>query len=965
MKKLWLVGALSVGASACVPDIAQDPPPNVVLAQFDPSASPPVVPSPNDLAFNEATQRVNAPINPLTSLAEQEFTRDYLNTLNGFPVSAVATTKIVDLDPSTINANTVRFVDLQAGTPLATPAVTPTISYNEDTDVLSIAPPATGWPKRGRYAVALIGGENGLKGVGGKPVVGSATWSFINSDVSLVTCEELTAPDCRSRTDIIPSKEEDPVKRLADQNASALRLEQLRRGYSKILTAIAGPNGKREDIVLMWTYRIMDMPEVTFDPVGGVVPFPNDLLLKRTTNPDGTTTTQVQLPIPPNASPTQQQLFAGLNTLDGFSTSSAIVSENGLTQGILQAGSTLDPANLATATGVFNLSGTNQPKVVPCISCASSRKPDGTPQEGPQQLQFIPGVAGIKDGQPTISPVPLDEKTTYAAVLTTDLKDTLGKPIAPAAVFALLRLSQPLSVDGKSQVSAVSDAQAHALEPLRAGLKPMFDGLAASANLPRSKIALAWAFTTQSTVSTLAQLHALPAGTYGAAGLPDAPLGLADRTSILLGQMGTLPKADIGQIFQGTLILPFALNSPTGTLNPAEPRFDHVPFLLVLPKRPAVDAAVDWPVAIFSHALRNSHTSALAIANELAKKGFATLSYDSPFHGDRSSCVGVATAASLPSDDYACANPSAQRCETDPLKVGTYGRCVARTEAGRTACDPTAAGADLSCSALGQGRCVSDGKCEGGTFGLSPGTSNQAISGWNFIRPDNLFATRDNFRQHAIDLGQAERVIQSAAIDQLLTAANGGTPTALDGSKIVYVGQSLGGMLGTLSTSVSSNVGNVALNVPGGDLTNILLTSPNPDFAKARAAFLATLAAEQIVPGTPPFDQFIGLAKMVLDPADPVNYAFSVLNSKDGPKERNALIHYISQDEVVPTSSTASLISAATNRPESAKKPIVSLVTAAEPQEERHGFLLNFKFPATTAEAQADVAGFLQTGALP
>ncbi|ADO68592.1 hypothetical protein [Stigmatella aurantiaca] len=960
MKKLWLVGALSVGASACVPDIAQDPPPNVALAQFDPSASPPVVPSPNDLAFDEATQRVNAPINPLTSPAEQEFTRDYLNTLNGFPVSAVATAKIADLDPSTINASTVRFIDLQAGTPVATPPVTPSISYNEDTDTLSIAPPATGWPKRGRYAVALIGGDNGLKGVGGKQVVGSATWSFINSDVPLVTCEELTAPDCRSRTDIIPSKETDPVKRLADQNASALRLEQLRRSYSDIIKAIVGPNGKREDVVLMWTYRIMDMPEVTFDPVGGVVPFPNDLLLKRTGN-----TTQVQLPIPPNASPTQQQLFAGLNTLDGFSTSSAIVSENGLTQGILEAGSTLDAANLATATGVYNLTGPTQPQVVPCISCASSRKPDGTPQGGPQQLQFIPGVMEMKNGQPTLSPVPLNEKTTYAAVLTTDLKDTLGKQIAPPAVFALLRLSHPLSVDGKSQVSAVSDAQAFALEPLRAGLKPLFDGLEASAKLPRSKIALAWAFTTQSTVSTLAQLYALPSKTYGAAGLPDAPLGLEDRTSILLGQMGTLPKADIGQIFQGTLILPFALNSPTGTLNPTAPRFDHVPFLLVLPKRPAVDAAVNWPVAIFSHALRNSHTSALAIANELAKKGFATLSYDSPFHGDRSSCTGVAAAAGLPSDDYACANPSTQRCETDPLKVGTYGRCVARTEAARAACDPAAAGADLFCSAEGQGRCASDSKCEGGTFGLSPGTSNQAISGWNFIRPDNLFATRDNFRQHAIDLGQAERVIQSAAIDQLLTSANRGTATGLDGTKIVYVGQSLGGMLGTLSTSVSENVGNVALNVPGGDLTNILLTSPHPDFVKARNAFLATLAAEQIVPGTPPFDQFIGLAKMVLDPADPVNYAYSVLNSAEGPKDRSALIHYITQDEVVPTSSTEALISAATHRPAAAKKPAISLVTAAEPQEERHGFLLNFKAPATTAQAQADVAGFLQTGTLP
>jgi fermentation-respiration switch protein FrsA (DUF1100 family) len=962
MKKLWLAGALCVGASACTPDIAQDPPPDVVIAQFDPAASPAVVPSPNDLAYDENTKRVNAPINPQAPLAEQEFTRDYLNTLNGFPVSAVATTKIVDLDPATINAGTVRFIDLQAGTALATPPVTPTIAYNPETDLLTIAPPATGWPKRGRYAVALIGGANGLKGVGGKPVVGSATWSFINSDESLVTCEELTAPDCRSRTDIIPSRKTDPVERLADQNASALRLEQLRRGSRELIRAAAGPGGKPEDVVLLWTYRIMDMPEVTFDPAASVVPFPNDLLLKRTENDDGTTSTQVQLPIPPDASPTQKQLLAGINTLDGFSTTSAIVSENSPTRGILEEGSTLNAANLATATALINLTGTVQPKVVACISCASSRNPDGTPQNSPQQLQLIPGVAAVSNGQPAIKPVPLEEKTTYAAVLTTDLKDDKGRPVAPPAAFALIRLSHPLFENGKSQVSAVSDAQAQALEPLRAGYKAMFDGLEAGAKIPRSKIALAWPFTTQSTVSTLARLHALPGSTYSTAGLPETPLGLADRTAIILGQMGALPKADIGQIFQGTMILPFALNSPTGTLNPTAPRLDHVPFLLVLPKRPAQDAPVNWPVAVFSHALRNSHTSALAIANELAKKGFATLSYDSPFHGDRSSCAGVAASAGLQSDDYACANPSTQRCETDPAKVATYGRCVARADGERAACNPAAAGADLMCGAQGQGRCAADAKCEGGTFALAPGSTNTAISGWNFVRPDNLFATRDNFRQHAIDLGQAERVIQSDAIDKLLTDANGGTATALDGSKIVYVGQSLGGILGTLSTSVAPAVGNVVLNVPAGDLTSVLLTSTAPDFVKARTAFLQTLAAESIVPGTAAFDQFIGLAKLILDPADPLNYATSV---QTGAKARNVLIQYVTRDEVLPNATTEALISAAKRGDDKATKPVVSLVNAPDNLTERHGFLLNFQDPSVTVPAQNAATQFLQTGALP
>src|SRR5262245_60599990 len=252
MKKLLLVGALTLGAVSCTPDIKQDPPPDVVLADFNPSASPAVVPTPTDLAINQETGLVNAPIDPTASPAQQEFTRDYLNTLNGFPTSVTASTKIVDLDKSTVNTNTVKFIDLLAGTPIATRAVTPTIAYDEDTDLLQVAPPTGGWPKGGKYAVVLMGGENGLKGVGGKAVVGSSVWTLATLEQPLVTCEDLTASDCKPSTDLIPSTKEDPVERLADQTASALRLEQLRRSYKKLLDALQAQGVNRKDVVLLW-----------------------------------------------------------------------------------------------------------------------------------------------------------------------------------------------------------------------------------------------------------------------------------------------------------------------------------------------------------------------------------------------------------------------------------------------------------------------------------------------------------------------------------------------------------------------------------------------------------------------------------------------------------------------------------------------------------------------------------------
>ncbi|HVG62136.1 MAG TPA: hypothetical protein VNA24_26465, partial [Hyalangium sp.] len=287
MKKLLLVGVLTLSGASCAPEIAQDDPPEYVLADFNPAASPAVVPTPNDLAIDSATGLVNAPIDTSAPAAQQEFTKDYLNTLNGFPTSVTASTKIPGLDKTSVTATSVRFIDLLQGTPIATPPVTPTIAYQDDTGLLIIAPPATGWPKGGRYAVALVGGDNGLKGTNGQKVVGSSVWSLASLEKPLVTCEDLTAPDCQASTDLIPSTKEDPVERMADQTATALRLEQLRRAYKPLLDAVASQGVKREDIVLLWTFRIMNMPEATFDPAGSIVPFPNDLLLVR--NSDGTT----------------------------------------------------------------------------------------------------------------------------------------------------------------------------------------------------------------------------------------------------------------------------------------------------------------------------------------------------------------------------------------------------------------------------------------------------------------------------------------------------------------------------------------------------------------------------------------------------------------------------------------------------------------------------------------------------
>ncbi len=427
-----------------------------------------------------------------------------------------------------------------------------------------------------------------------------------------------------------------------------------------------------------------------------------------------------------------------------------------------------------------------------------------------------------------------------------------------------------------------------------------------------------------------------------------------------------LPTTSIGKIFQGNIVAPFALTGTGGTLNPTAPRFDRVPFVLTTPN--TAMPTDGYPVTVFSHGLSGNHMNALAMASALSSQGYAVFSIDSPFHGERSSCVGSAALLGQTSDDAACADPVTQRCETTltAATAATYGRCVARDPATAATCDPAPTASpngDLDCSLANQGRCLSTGKCEGGDFRRASAGGPPVISGANFLNLGNLFATRDNFRQHTIDLGQVVRVVGSNEIDAQLAGASGNAALKLDGTKLVYVGQSLGGILGTLSTSVSPSVGNVVLNVPGGNLTDILLTSPAPSFVQARTAFLAGLSAQGINPGTAAFDQFIGLAKMILDPADPVNYSYHVLNGTV-PADRKALVQYIVNDEITPNATTQSLINAANNRDPS-KKDLATSAANPAGLTERHGYLLNFRDRPVTEAAQNEAIQFLRTGALP
>lgn len=856
-------------------------------AVFDPASSPPRIPTPTDLAIDPATGLVNAPVDPTATAAEQEFVRDYLNTLDGFPTTVTASASVVGapLDPASVSPATVvvqDVTDLQAG---GTGAVAVTTTYDLSTNRFTISPD-TAWQKGHTYAIALVGGEGGLTGQDGVPLGASTTWALARSSSPLVSCQDLTSTSCRTSISVAPIT-----------LPQALSLERVRRGLAPVLDALDGAGIPREDVALLWTFRIVSQPEATFDPAGSVIPFPNNLLLEDPTGP----APRVNLP-DPGGSPLLSALITGLNTLDGFSLTAPAVSENSPTLGATDLGE-IDEATLAAGAGLVALTpGALQPQVNVCVDCTSSLAADGSIPENPPQLQYVPVV-------------PLAEQTTYGAFLSTAAKSTEGKSVVANPVFAFVRSSAPL-VDGNgvSQVSALTDAQAQALEPLRQGLAPVIDGLVA-AGIARRDLSLAWAYRTQSSFSQLQALQGVPATLQTAGVLSTDVTGAADDalTAAVAGIYGA--GNQIGTVFSGTLEIANLLTGPNGTLDPGSPDIQTVPFLLTVPTGTA--PAGGWPVVLFGHGLSGSRSSALFIANAFAAAGRATLAIDTNQHGARSDCRGSGgRVPGVATDADACAS----------------GACSAST-----------------------------GTCAGG-FAPNPGDPTgitPAISGWNIIEPTNLFATRDRFRQQVVDLAQLVQVVRASGPASLSTLAGG-----LSGEGIAYVGQSLGGILGTLFTAASPDVERAVLNAPGGGLTDILLTAPA--FSAQAASFNALLAGAGLPQGTPGYDDFIRITRWVVDPADPLNAGVFLRNAPGVPAQRDVLLQYITQDQVIPNPTTEALIAAANAGEQDLAVSLFDPPLADRPLAARHGFLLvPGTDPTTTTDAQTEAATFITSGQRP
>jgi pimeloyl-ACP methyl ester carboxylesterase len=473
----------------------------------------------------------------------------------------------------------------------------------------------------------------------------------------------------------------------------------------------------------------------------------------------------------------------------------------------------------------------------------------GVVRELASPAEFVVAQASSDATGRTIAVVPtraLKQLTSYMVVVTDDVRDQAGNDATPDQTYFLTQRTSPLCVNGVSTDPLIANAQACALEPLRL-LTNAQEAAAASRGIPRSEIVLSWVATTQSitpVLSAVQQISTARNATLANTGLTTAAVGLPPVADIYIGILplpyylsapgvgGNPPTAVLTGFWRaapGAYVPPFnqAGLDPTSTnitfANPIPVATTTVtvPVLLTIPNANSgrTKPAAGWPIVIFNHGITRNRTDALAISATFAARGFAVIAIDQPLHG-----VG----------------PTGS---TAPFYIEN-------TPFGAAASERTF---DVDLINNSTGAAGPDGVID--------------TSGAHYINLASLLTSRDNLRQ-----SQADLIVLAKSIP--LFSYDGDAVADFDGSRISFVGQSLGAITGTAFVAVEPSVNVAVLNVPGGGIAQLLNGSPT-----FGPRIRAGLAAAGIQAGTPTFDQFLGAAQQAVDAADPINWTSVTANN--------------------------------------------------------------------------------------
>ncbi len=336
----------------------------------------------------------------------------------------------------------------------------------------------------------------------------------------------------------------------------------------------------------------------------------------------------------------------------------------------------------------------------------------------------------------------------------------------------------------------------------------------------------------------------------------DALVGVPTGARSGIGYPDGIVHDAIGAVVLGSFEAPWYLGASTAHLGrveldaagaPIAKGATTVPFLLTVP-RDSGKGLAKTPVLIFQHGLNASRAQVLAVANDYARAGYATIGIDALWHGER--------------------------------------RPGARDEKHAFGTTPGPDG-------------LADDTEYGASMVFFDFNGDDAVS----IRPLDARAVRDNFRQAVLEIGQLVRLVKRGDVSALVASDASLATLSFDGDSLVYTGESFGSVLGAIVIAVDTDLRAAVLAVPGASIFLSMFAS-SPVFSGIAAILLRRpfdASLDVTDPVTLPFaaQRSLSLMQAAIEPGDPIAFAEHVARTPRG-AARSVMLLQAFSDEVIP-----------------------------------------------------------------
>jgi hypothetical protein len=312
---------------------------------------------------------------------------------------------------------------------------------------------------------------------------------------------------------------------------------------------------------------------------------------------------------------------------------------------------------------------------------------------------------------------------------------------------------------------------------------------------------------------------------------------------------------DVAFAIEGTYDVPHYLSATPGVLGLFDAALtvkatDHVPFMLVLPARASYAAT---PVVIFQHGINDDRKSVLEVASSFCRSGYAVLGIDELWHGSR--------------------RPGA---------------------------------VDLVNNLSGD--MVPDGIGDPSSFGAVQyffDFNGDQARGVPALDPRYM---RDSFRQATVDLMQEVRLAKSGNWSAVAAADPALAALTIDGTKLVYAGESFGSILGSQVLALDPELSVGVLDVGGGGFMEDL-AARSAEFAQLLQPFVSGAFDTEVDVNAPDelpthAQMSLNLLQTVIEPGDGLALA------TEADAQKSVLFLEAFSDETVPNSSTEALAAA-------------------------------------------------------